>query len=127
MALYHKKKQVIDQKHFLFIVCKISCKNFVSVCITVKLDFDIDRKSANFDFNYPQNISVDQMITELSTFSFHYGRDMNFSWNPKDAHNRYELFTACWNRTQNQQFPVKAAVREAAKKVFKTIPLHESR
>ena len=31
--------------------------------ITVKLDFDIDRKSANFDFKNPQIIS--QMITEF--------------------------------------------------------------
>ena len=27
--------------------------------ITVKIDFDIDKKSANFDFKNPQNISVD--------------------------------------------------------------------
>ena len=35
--------------------------------ITVKLDFDIDRKSASFDFKNLQNISVDQI-----TFSFYY-------------------------------------------------------
>ena len=63
--------------------------------ITVKLDFDIDRKSANFDFKNPQNISVDQI-----TFSFHYELVMNFLWNPKDSHNRYELYIAWWNRTQ---------------------------
>ena len=47
--------------------------------ITVKLDYDIDRKSANFDFKNPKNICVDQIITELSTFSFHYELVMNFS------------------------------------------------
>ena len=66
-----KKKQVIDQKHFLSIVSKISCKKLV-LYITVKLDFNIDRKSANFDLKNPQNISLDQIITEFSTFSFHY-------------------------------------------------------
>ena len=68
--------------------------------ITVKLDFGIDRKSANFDFKDPQNIRVDQIITEFSTFSFHYKLVMNFSWNPKDSHNRYDFFIAWWNRTQ---------------------------
>ena len=34
-----------------------------SATINVKLDFDIDRNSANFDFKNPKNISVDQMIT----------------------------------------------------------------
>ena len=62
----------------------------------MKLDFNIDRKSANFDFKNPQNISVDQI-----TFSFHYELDMNFLWNPKDFHSRYELYIALWNRTQN--------------------------
>ena len=33
--------------------------------ITVKLDFEIDRKSANFDFKDPQNIRLDQIITEF--------------------------------------------------------------
>ena len=83
MALFHKKA---DQKHFLFVVCKVSCTNLV-LYITVKLDFDIDRKSANFDFKNPQNIKVDQIIT----YSFHYELAMNFSWNPRDSHNRYEL------------------------------------
>ena len=66
----------------------------------MKLDFGIDRKSANFDFINPQNIFVDQIITELSTFSFHYELVMIFSWNPKDFHDRYELYIALWNRTQ---------------------------
>ena len=44
-------------RHFLFIVCKISCK-ILFLYITVKLDFDIDRKSANFNFKNPQNISL---------------------------------------------------------------------
>ena len=51
----------------------------------MKLDFGIDRKSANFYFKNPQNISVDQIITELSTFSFHYELVMNFPWNPKES------------------------------------------
>ena len=68
--------------------------------ITVKLDFDIDRKSANFDFKNPQNKSIDQIITEFSTISYHYELIMNFSWNPKDYHNRYELNIAWWNRTE---------------------------
>ena len=55
----------------------------------MKLDFDIDRKSTNLDFKNPQNISVDQI-----TFSFHYELVMNFLWNPKDPHNRYELYIA---------------------------------
>ena len=45
-------------RHFLFIVCKISCKIFFSLYITVKLDFDIDRKSAKFNWKTPQNISL---------------------------------------------------------------------
>ena len=61
----------------------------------MKLDFDINRKSLNFDFKNPQNISVDQIA-----FSFHYELVMNFLWNPKDSHNRYELYIALWNRTQ---------------------------
>ena len=61
--------------------------------ITVKLDFDIDRKSANFDFKNPQNISVDQIITELSSLSFDYELVMNFFWNPKDSQNIYELYS----------------------------------
>ena len=32
-------------------------------------------------------------------FSFHYELVMNFLWNPKDSHNRYELYIATWNRT----------------------------
>ena len=48
----------------------------------MKLDFDIDRKSANFDFKNPPNTSVDQIM-----FSFHKELFMN----PKDSHNRYEL------------------------------------
>ena len=62
--------------------------------MTVKVDFDIDRKSANFDFKNPQ------IIAEFSTFSFHYEFVINFSWNPKDSQNRYELYIAWWNRTQ---------------------------
>ena len=58
----------------------------------MKLDFEIDRKSANFDVKIPQNISVDQIITELSTFSSHYELVINFSWNAKNSHNRYELY-----------------------------------
>ena len=96
MALYHKKK-VFDQKLF----CVKFLVKILFLYITVKLDFDIDRKFANFDFKNPQNISVDQIITELSTFSFHYELVMNFSWNPKDSHNRYELYIAWWNRTPN--------------------------
>ena len=65
----------------------------------MKLDFDIDRKSANFDFKNPQNISSRPIITEISTFSFHYELVMNFSWNLKDSHNRYEVYIAWWNRT----------------------------
>ena len=61
-------------RHFLFIVCKISCKNFVSD-ITVKLDFDIDRKSANFNFKNPQNISL----------RFHF--IMNLLWTFHGTHN----------------------------------------
>ena len=34
------------------------------------------------------------------TFSFHYELDMDFLWNPKDSHNRYDLYIALWNRTQ---------------------------
>ena len=49
----------------------------------MKLDFDIERKSANFDYKNPQNISVDQIITELSTPSFHYELVLKFSWNQK--------------------------------------------
>ena len=60
----------------------------------VKLDFEIAGKSANFDLKNPQNISVDQI-----TFSFYYELIMNFSCNPKDSHNRYELYIALWNRT----------------------------
>ena len=41
------------------------------------------------------------MITELSTFSFHYELVMNFLWNSKDSLNRYELYIALWNRTLN--------------------------
>ena len=52
------------------------------------------------DFDNPQKISIDQIITLLSTFSFHYLLVINFSWNPKDSHNRYELYIAWWNRTQ---------------------------
>ena len=37
-------------------IFKIPCIMY----ITVKLDFDIDRKSANFDFENTQNLSVDQ-------------------------------------------------------------------
>ena len=64
--------------------------------ITVKFDFDIDRESANFDFKNPQNISVDQI-----SFSVHYELVINFLWNPKDSHNRYELYIGLWNRTLN--------------------------
>ena len=70
----------------------------------MKLDFDIDRKSANFDIKNQQNISKYQIITELSTFSFHYELFMKFSWNPKDSHNRYELYIAWWNQTLEWQF-----------------------
>ena len=56
--------------------------------ITVKRDFDIGGKSANFDFKNPQNISVDQKKTELSTFSLNYELVMNFLCNRKDSHNR---------------------------------------
>ena len=35
---------------------------------------------------------------------------MNFSWNPKDFHNRYELYIAWWNRTQNSSQPCKENV-----------------
>ena len=42
------------------------------------LNFDIDRKSANFDSKNPLNINVDQIITELSMFPFHYKLVMNF-------------------------------------------------
>ena len=38
---------------FLEIIVKI-----LFLYITVKLDFDIDRKSANFNFKNPQNISL---------------------------------------------------------------------
>ena len=82
MALYHKK--VIDQKHFLFVGVKFLVK-ILFLYNTVKLDFDIERKSANFDFKNLQNISIDQI-----TFSFHYELAVNFLWNPKDSHNRYE-------------------------------------
>ena len=40
-------------------MCKISCNfSVISLYITVKLDFDIDRKSANFNLKNPQNISL---------------------------------------------------------------------
>ena len=68
--------------------------NFLSILKIPGGIHDIDRKSANFDFKNPQNISVDQI-----TFSLHYELVMNFLWNPKDSHNRYELYIALWNRT----------------------------
>ena len=86
-------------KNIFCLLCVKSLVKILFLYITVKLDFDIDRKSANFDFKNPQNISVDQIITELSTFSCHYELVMHFSWNPKDSHNRYELYLAWWNRT----------------------------
>ena len=61
----------------------------------MKLDFDIDKKSANFDFKNLKNINVDQI-----KFSFYYELVMNSLWNPKDSHKRYELYIALWNRTQ---------------------------
>ena len=48
-----------------------------------------------FMFKYKR----DQIISEVSTFSFHYELVMNFSWNPKDSHTRYELYIAWWNWT----------------------------
>ena len=66
---YIIKKQVIDQKHVCFLRLKFLVK-FLFLYINVKLDFDIDRKSANFDFKNPQNIILDQIITELSRFHF---------------------------------------------------------
>ena len=71
MALYHKKKLLTKTIFCLF--CVKFLVRILFLYITVKLDFDIDRKSANFDFKNPQNISVNQIKTELSTFSFHYG------------------------------------------------------
>ena len=70
MALYHKKSKLLAI--FFYILCVKFLVNILFLYITVNLDFDIDRKSANFDFNNPQNISVDQLITELSTFLFHH-------------------------------------------------------
>ena len=49
----------------------------------MKLDFDIDRKSAKYKRR--------PIITKLSTFSFHNELVTNFSWNPIDSHYRYEL------------------------------------
>ena len=62
----------------------------------MKLDFGIDRKSADFDFENPQNIkSVDKI-----TFSIHCELVMNFNGNQKNSHNKYEFYIALWNRTQ---------------------------
>ena len=57
---------------FLFIVCKISCKHFVSVYYC-ELGFDLDRKSANFGF-------IISARYELA-FSFNYEFVMIFLWN----------------------------------------------
>ena len=75
---------IIQKKSLTKIIFCLLCVKFLYKCImyiTVKLEFNIDRKSANFDFKFPHFI-------------------MNFSWNPKDSHNRYELHIAWWNRTQ---------------------------
>ena len=56
----------------LFIVCKISCKHFVSVYYC-ELGFDLDRKSAHFGF-------IISARYELA-FSFNYEFVMIFLWN----------------------------------------------
>ena len=71
------------------IFCLLSVKFLLKILflyITVKLDLDIDRKYTNFYLKNPQNISVDQKITELSPFLFHYELFMEpkrFSFNIK--------------------------------------------
>ena len=77
MALYYKKASYWPKTFFVKMCVKFLVK-FLFLYITVKLDFDIDRKSANFDLKNPQNISVDHIITELSTL-FYYELVMNFS------------------------------------------------
>ena len=72
---------------------KISCKKYCFCILLWNLTLTL--------IENPQNISVDQIITELSTL-FHYELVMNFSWNPKDFHNRNELYIAWWNRTQKE-------------------------
>ena len=93
MALYHKKSKSLTKNIFCLLCVKFLVE-LLFLYITVTLDFDIDRKSAKIDFKNAQNISVDQI-----TCSFHYKHVMNFLWNPKDSHNRYELYIALWNRT----------------------------
>ena len=65
-------KSKLLTKTILCLLCVKFLKKILLLYITVKLNFDIGRKSANFDFKNSQNISVDQIITELSTFLFHY-------------------------------------------------------
>ena len=79
-----KKSKLLTQNIFCLLRVKF-LKTFLFLYIAVNFDFEIDSKSANFHFKNPQNISVDQIVTEFSTFSFHYELVMNFSWNPKDS------------------------------------------
>ena len=62
-------KKLLTENIFCLLCVKFLVKT-VFLYITVKLDSDIDGKSANFVFKNPQNIGVDQIITELSTFHF---------------------------------------------------------
>ena len=66
MKSYHKKCKLLTKNIFCLLCVIFVCK-ILFLYITVNLDLDIERKSANFDFKNPQNISVDQI-----TFSFHY-------------------------------------------------------
>ena len=102
MALYHKKRLLT--KNFFCLLC---VKSFVKFGFCILLDFDIDRKSANFHFENRQNISVDQIrfhfiVNLLWTF---YGTqkilipDMNF------------LKLALWNRTLGPEYVHKSLSR----------------
>ena len=73
----------------LFIVCKISCKHFVSVYYC-ELGFDLDRKSANFDF-------IISARYELA-FSFNYEFVMIFLWNYNILIMFINFYKAWWNR-----------------------------
>ena len=73
----------------LFIVCKISCKHFVSVYYC-ELGFDLDRKSANFGF-------IISARYELA-FSFNYEFVMIFLWNYNILIMVINFYKAWWNR-----------------------------
>ena len=96
MALYLKSKLLIN--NIFCLLCVTFLVNFFLLYIMWNLTLTLIEnpqfwflKSAKYKLRPNNNLLFNAL--------FHYELVMNFSWSPKDSHNRYKLYIAWWNRT----------------------------